>query len=62
MLDLLAHWHFAPGAKVNVGVLNLTDKKYTDWADVNGILASSLVLDRYTRPGRSLSASLSLSW
>lgn len=62
VLDLLAHWDFAPGAKVNVGVLNLTDKKYTDWADVNGILASSLVLDRYTRPGRSLSASLSLSW
>lgn len=61
-VDLLAHWHFAPGAKVNVGVLNLTDKKYTDWADVNGIQESSLVLDRYTRPGRTLSASLSLNW
>lgn len=62
VLDLLAHWQFAPGAKVNIGVLNLADKKYTDWADVNGVLASSLVLDRYTRPGRTLSASLSLNW
>lgn len=62
VLDLLAHWEFAPGAKVNVGVLNLADKKYTEWGDVNGILETSAVLDRYSRPGRTLSASLSLSW
>lgn len=61
-LDLLAHWQFAPGAKVYAGVFNLTDKKYTDWADVNGISADSLVLDRYTRPGRSLSVNLALNW
>ncbi|MBD9468788.1 TonB-dependent hemoglobin/transferrin/lactoferrin family receptor [Pseudoxanthomonas sp. PXM01] len=61
-LDLFAHWEFAPGAKVNLGLLNLTDKRYTDWADVNGIAATSLVLDRYTRPGRTLSASLSVNW
>lgn len=61
-LDLLAHWRFAGNAKVNVGVFNLTDRKYTDWADVNGVAASSRVLDRYTRPGRTLSASLTLAW
>lgn len=62
VLDLYAHWEFAPGAKVNLGLLNLTDKTYTDWADVNGVAETSIVLDRYTRPGRSLSASLSVNW
>lgn len=61
-LDWYAHWEFAPGAKVNLGLLNLTDKTYTDWADVNGVASNSRVLDRYTRPGRTLSASLSVSW
>lgn len=62
VLDLYARWSFAPGAKVNIGLINLTDKTWTDWADVNSVSASSLVLDRYTRPGRSLSASLSVAW
>jgi hemoglobin/transferrin/lactoferrin receptor protein len=63
VLDLLAHWDFAPGAKFNVGVFNLGDKKYWDGADLPGaILASSAVLDRYTAPGRNVGASVSLSW
>ncbi|KRG70119.1 TonB-dependent hemoglobin/transferrin/lactoferrin family receptor [Pseudoxanthomonas dokdonensis] len=61
-LDLLAHWQFAPGARVYAGVFNLTDKKYSEWADVNGVSADSPVLDRYTRPGRSLSVNLALNW
>ncbi len=62
VLDLLAHWQFAPGARVNVGVFNLGDKRYTDWADVPGVAATSVTLDRYTRPGRSLSLSVSIHW
>ena len=63
VFDLMAHWRFAPGARIDLGVFNLADRKYTDWADVPvGAAASSLVLDRYTRPGRALSASLSVSW
>lgn len=62
VLDLYAHWNFAPGAKFNLGLMNLTDKTYTDWSDVNGVAANSAVLDRYTRPGRNLSASLSVEW
>ena len=60
--DLFAHWAIAPGARVDLGVLNLGDKRYTDWADVPGVAADSAVLDRYTRPGRSLAVSLALSW
>lgn len=61
--DLMAHWNFAPGATVNVGVFNLGDKRYIDWSNVGSTLsASSTVLDRYTSPGRTLSASLAVSW
>jgi hemoglobin/transferrin/lactoferrin receptor protein len=62
VLDLLAHWDFAPGAKVNLGVFNLADRKYWDWADVPGVMATSAVLDRYTRPGRSVGFSLAFAW
>lgn len=62
VLDLLAHWDFAPGATINAGVFNLTDRKYWDWADVPGVPASSAVLDRYTRPGRNFGVSVAVSW
>lgn len=61
--DLLAHWNFAPGARVNVGVFNLGDRKYFNPGDVPvGTLASSATLDRYTSSGRSVSASLTVEW
>lgn len=62
VFDLLTHWRFAPGARVNLGVFNLGDKRYTDWADVPGVAATSTTLDRYTRAGRSLSLSVSVDW
>ena len=62
VLDLLAHWEFAPGAKLDAGVFNLADRKYWDWADVPGVAATSGVLDRYTRPGRSVALSVAFSW
>lgn len=62
VFDLLAHWDFAPGASLNAGVFNLGDRTYWDWADVPGVAASSLVLDRYTRPGRNLGLSLQVAW
>ncbi|HEY5972345.1 MAG TPA: TonB-dependent hemoglobin/transferrin/lactoferrin family receptor [Pseudoxanthomonas sp.] len=62
VLDLYAHWSFAPGAKVNVGVFNLADRKYSEAGDVPLVNASSATLDRYTSPGRNLSVSLSVNW
>jgi hemoglobin/transferrin/lactoferrin receptor protein len=63
VLDLMAHWDFAPGAKINVGVFNLGDRKYIDYSAITTALAtSSTVIDRYTNPGRNVSASLSVSW
>jgi hemoglobin/transferrin/lactoferrin receptor protein len=61
--DLMAHWNFAPGATFNVGVFNLGDKRYIDWSNVGTTLSpTSRVLDRYTSPGRTFSASLAVSW
>lgn len=62
VVDLLLHWKVTPGSRINVGLFNLGDKTWTDWADVPGVDAAAPALARYTRPGRSLSASLALEW
>ncbi|RPE80933.1 TonB-dependent hemoglobin/transferrin/lactoferrin family receptor [Vulcaniibacterium tengchongense] len=63
VLDLLAHWNFAPGATVDAGVFNLGDRKYWDAGDVpSGVPATSAVLDRYTSPGRTFGVSVALNW
>jgi hemoglobin/transferrin/lactoferrin receptor protein len=62
VLDLYAHWEFAPGARFNVGIFNLADRKYSEAGDVPVVSGASATLDRYTSPGRNLSASLSVHW
>lgn len=62
VIDLLAHWNFAPGAKFHVGVFNLGDRKYSDLGDVPIVGSTEATLDRYTSPGRSLSMSIAVSW
>ena len=62
VLDLYAHWNFAPGATINVGVLNVGDRKYFDAGDLPQVVATSGTLDRYTAPGRTVAASLAVSW
>lgn len=62
VLDLLYELEFAQHARLNVGVFNLADRRYWDWAAVPQVAASSAVLDRYTAPGRYLSAQLELSF
>lgn len=47
--------------KARVGVLNLADTKYFEWTNVRGRRADPL-LERYSNPGRSLVASLSVGW
>lgn len=60
--DLLGHWRFSEQATLRLGLFNLADKTYWDWADVRGTAADSPVLDRYTRPGRSAGLSLNLDF
>lgn len=55
--------HTAPGAKFNVGVFNLADRRHVEWSAITGTLGStSTVVDRFSNPGRTVSASLAVSW
>jgi len=62
VLDLYAHWAFAPGAKFNVGVFNLADREYVAAGDVPPLSAASINADRYTSPGRNMAVSVSVAW
>lgn len=62
VLDLLAHWQIGDRTRLNLGLFNLADRRYWDAASVGGLAATSPVLDRYTRPGRSVSASVAVDW
>lgn len=45
---------------LTLGVFNLFDETYWTWPDVIGRTQGAAGLDRFTRPGRSFSASLRL--
>ncbi|WP_312914035.1 TonB-dependent hemoglobin/transferrin/lactoferrin family receptor [Stenotrophomonas sp.] len=63
VLDLMAHWEFTPGSRFNLGVFNLTDRNYIEWSGITSTLAAgSSVVDRFSSPGRTVSASVSVSW
>jgi hemoglobin/transferrin/lactoferrin receptor protein len=59
-LDLLAHYEFGNGVRVNAGVFNLTDAEYTEWADVRGRTVGDPLIPYYARPGRN--ASITVHW
>ncbi|SCX60944.1 TonB-dependent hemoglobin/transferrin/lactoferrin family receptor [Nitrosospira sp. Nsp1] len=63
VMDLLAQWKFARTGRLSVGIFNLLDEKYWQWADVPvndpHTADSRGGPDRYTRPGRNFSVSLS---
>jgi hemoglobin/transferrin/lactoferrin receptor protein len=45
-----------------LGLFNLTDETYWEWANVRGISATSPTRDRYTSPGFAAAASLRWHW
>ncbi len=58
LVDLTAQWRIRKDLRLNVGIYNITDKKYWRWSDVRGMAGSSAVLDAYSQPGRSAKVSL----
>lgn len=62
VLDLYAHWTFAPGTRLDAGVFNLADRKVWQAGAVPLIATTSTSRDRYTAPGRNLSLSLSVDF
>ncbi len=62
LLDLYAHWRFAPGTRVDIGVFNLADRTVWQAGLVPLIAQTSAALDRYTAPGRNVAVSLSVDF
>lgn len=61
VFDLTAHWTPAKNTELTVGLFNLGDRRYLLWNDVAGALETGrdgAILDRYSQPGRFLSASI----
>lgn len=59
-LDLSGQWRIRKDVRLNVAVNNLTDRKYWNWSDVQGLAsnANPVVVDAYTQPGRYMNVSL----
>ncbi len=57
-LDLLADWRFSERLRLNVGLFNLTDAEYIEWADVRGRTVDDVLVPYYTQPGFNASATL----
>jgi hemoglobin/transferrin/lactoferrin receptor protein len=62
LFDLLAFYDITERLGLQLGLLNLTDETYWEWANVRGLAATSAVLDRYTSPGRSAVAAVRWRW
>jgi hemoglobin/transferrin/lactoferrin receptor protein len=60
VLDLIGQYRINEALRLDLGLYNLADRKYWEWADVRGRLASDIAIDRFTRPGRSVQATLVL--
>jgi hemoglobin/transferrin/lactoferrin receptor protein len=61
-LDLNLHWRVRRDLRANLGVANLTNRKFWLWSDVQGLAATSSVLDAYTQPGRHLNVSVVMDY
>jgi hemoglobin/transferrin/lactoferrin receptor protein len=57
-LDWLANVSLSPRLRLNVGLFNLTDTRYIEWADVRGRVVGDPLIPYYTRAGFNASASL----
>ncbi|WP_084382978.1 TonB-dependent hemoglobin/transferrin/lactoferrin family receptor [Curvibacter delicatus] len=59
-LDLSGQWRIRKGLRLNAAIINLTDRKYWLWSDVQGLTAASATTqaDAYTQPGRHVNVSL----
>ncbi|MFO1078924.1 MAG: TonB-dependent hemoglobin/transferrin/lactoferrin family receptor [Planctomycetota bacterium] len=57
-IDLLGRYAFSDRLELRAGLFNLADRRYVEWADIRGRAPNDPQLDLYTRPGRSVSLSL----
>ncbi|MBK1613835.1 TonB-dependent receptor [Rubrivivax gelatinosus] len=56
--DLSLWWLVRPDTELNVGITNLFDKKYVQWADARDLTTASTTVDAYSQPGRNVNLSV----
>ena len=59
-VDVLGGWKLRDDVHVQAAVFNLLDRRYVEWSDIRGRAANDPSLDLYTRPGRSVTVSVTL--
>ncbi len=57
-LDLGGQWRINRDLRLNLAVVNLTNKKYWQWSDVRGGAVTANNIDAFTQPGRHVNVSL----
>jgi hemoglobin/transferrin/lactoferrin receptor protein len=59
-LDLTGQWRIRKDVRLTAGIVNLTDRKYWLWSDVQGLTTANAATqaDAYTQPGRHVNVSL----
>ena len=67
IFDLSTYWNVHKNAKIIVGVYNLTDRKYWDYAAARSLSAGTTAatraeIERYAKPGRNVAANLSVNF
>jgi hemoglobin/transferrin/lactoferrin receptor protein len=58
VLDFNAYWSPLKHVKLTFAAYNLTNRKYWNWSDVQGLVFTSTILDAYTQAPRHISAGL----
>lgn len=57
-VDLYTHWKPTDRLELFAALTNLTDRTYWNWGIASGLASTSIVLDRFTAPGRAGSIGL----
>jgi hemoglobin/transferrin/lactoferrin receptor protein len=58
VVDFNAYWSPTKHMKLTFAAYNLTNRKYWNWSDVQGLASTSTILDAYTQAPRHVSAGL----
>jgi hemoglobin/transferrin/lactoferrin receptor protein len=58
VVDVSVGWELSPALSVRAGIENALDETHWRWGDVQGLAATSPVLQRYSSPPRRFVATL----
>jgi hemoglobin/transferrin/lactoferrin receptor protein len=61
-VDVMANYSISDNITISMAINNLTDRKYWQWTDVNGMLANDPILESLSSAGINGSIQLSMQW